>query len=159
MAHEEQTSVAQQLLELTQQMLNTGKTFSISLSMTNFNFSSSSQDKESPFQEVKKIRYKSRTQKKRDLIRKQNFLTNKLEPQLLLENSEKQTMFACEHCDYRNIKKRGLDTHVRQKHKNLPETPKILRAKPTFHQQSPTLSVSSEHRVEDRFHDNINRKQ
>ena len=153
MTDEDQTSIAQHLLELTQQMLNTGKSFSISLSMTNFSFSSSSQDKESPCQEVKKMQYKSPRQRKRDLIRKQNFIRKKLESPSLQINSEKQTMFDCEYCDYKNIKKRGLDTHVRQKHKTLQETPETLRSKPMVHEQSPTLSVSLEPRLDDSFND------
>ena len=151
MVDKEQTSLAQQLLELTQKMLNNGQTFSINLKMTNFNFYASTKDKESPNQEVKKVKHKSPSQKKRDFLRKQIFQKKKLECPSSPKHSEKQDMFTCEHCDYKNIKKRGLDTHVRQKHKTLPETPEILRSKPIFQEKSPTLSVSSEPRIEENF--------
>ena len=73
MVDKEQTSLAQQLLELTQKMLNNGQTFSINLKMTNFNFSASTKDKDSPNQEVKKEKHKSPSQKKRDFSRKQAY--------------------------------------------------------------------------------------
>ena len=39
------------------------------------------------------------------------------------DNSEQPMMFFCEHCQYKNSKKRGLDTHVRMKHGTQHPTP------------------------------------
>ena len=48
------------------------------------------------------------------IFRKQNFIRNKLKSSIIQIDSEEQTMFDFESCDYTNIKKHG-----RQKHKTL----------------------------------------
>ena len=63
----------------------------------------------------------------RDFVRKQNFLKKKLELPISAETSDLPVTFPCDQCDYTNTKKRGLDTHVRQKHKIFPQTPEVYR--------------------------------
>ena len=97
--------------------------------MTDFNFFASSKLKESPDHDAKKRRKKSASQTKRDFTRKQNFLKQKLDVPNSPETSENPELFSCDHYDYKNSKKRGLDTHMRQKHKVVPVlhlTPEIL---------------------------------
>ena len=123
MSREIETSLPQQLLDITKQMLNSGKPFSLTLSMENFNFSASSNTMEAPWNVVKKKKYKSPSQKNRDHIRKQNFLKHKLENPITKDNSEQPMMLSCDHCEHKNSKKQGLDTHVRMKHGTQHPTP------------------------------------
>ena len=59
MTQDGQTSLTQQLLDLTKQMLDHGQSFSLSVIMENFNFSASSQKTEQPFSMTgKKKKYK-----------------------------------------------------------------------------------------------------
>ena len=118
MTQDQQASLTQQLLDLTKQMLEYGISFSLSVTMDNFNFSASSQKMEQPFLTVKKKTHKSPSQKKRDQIRKKKFIEKKLGHSNSDNTSEpEETLFSCESCDYVNSKKRGLDAHIRQKHK------------------------------------------
>ena len=130
MSEENVISLSQQLMDLTKQMLNSGNSFSLSLSMTDFKFSASSKIKKSPDHDARKRKNKSASQKKRDFNRKQHFLNKKLDVPNSPESSEKPELFSCEHCDYKNSKKQGLDTHMQKKHKVVPvlhSTPEILR--------------------------------
>ena len=79
MSGEGENNIPQQLLDITKQMLNSGYSFSLKLSMPNLNFSASSTKKETPTSDVKKIKYKSPSQRQRNNIRKQNYLQKKME--------------------------------------------------------------------------------
>ena len=118
MSAENGSSLSQKLLEITKQMLTTGKPFSIRLSISGFTFSASSKTKESPDQDDKRKKYKSPSQKNRDSLRKQEFLKQKSDPPKSTEDPETSFTFKCNQCDYTNTKKRGLDTYMRQKHKD-----------------------------------------
>jgi chromosome segregation ATPase len=73
-------AVTMQLLELTKKMLDSGKKFHLSLTITggnsDFTFSTGSQEREETNQQkpLKKMKMKSPSQKKRDGARMQNFL-------------------------------------------------------------------------------------
>ena len=89
----------------------------------------------------------------RDFVRKQNFLKKKLELPISAETSDLPVTFPCDQCDYTNTKKRGLDTHVRQKHKIVQQTPEVFRNQSVIESQSPTLSLPSVSRAASRFLD------
>ena len=116
MSAENGNSLSQHLL--TKQMLNSDKPFLIRLSMSAFTYSASSHIKETPDQDAKNRKYKSPSQRNRDSLRRQKFLRQKLDPQKYTEDSETYLMFKRDHCDYTNTNKRGLDNHMRQKHKD-----------------------------------------
>ena len=132
MAGETEASIAQQLLDITRLMLNSGNSFTLKLSMSNVNFCVSNNKKETPpnvnnnkketpSNVVKKTRYKPPSQKERDNTRKQNFLKQKLEIPNSAENSEKlemtpRVLLYCDVCDFTTPTKGDFDTHTRRKH-------------------------------------------
>ena len=144
MDEENKASLAQQLLDITKQMLNTGKPFSIIVSMTNFSFSANSQAMETPVQDFKK-KYKSPSQRKHDLDRKQTFMKHKLDSSnsaLQLPSPGSQatpgdqppaseapiynlTISKCEECEYQCTTTEDLHTQVKKHH--FKDTLKIVR--------------------------------
>ena len=66
MSGERQINISTQLLDLTKQMLDLGHTFSLKLSMPNFDFSVDGIRKEALIHAIKKKKYKSPSQRKRD---------------------------------------------------------------------------------------------
>ena len=130
MLGENEASLTQQLLDITRKMLKTGSSFSLKLSISNFNFSASS-TKEDILSDVKKKKYKSPSQKKRDYVRKQNYLKQKLEVPNSKDESEKPDImdalkmtknpvthdrFKCEQCGEKLDTKNCLTTHMISKH-------------------------------------------
>ena len=112
MSVENETSLSQQLVDITKQMLDTGHSFSLKLSMLNFNFSVTSTNKETPTTAIKKKKCKSPRQKKRDHTRKQIYLQKKEEipsfedsfenPAVIEKPSKKPVThdrFKCEQCE------------------------------------------------------------
>ena len=141
MSAENLNSLSQQLLEITKQMLNSGKPFSIRLSMSGFTYSASSHIKETPDQYAKNKKYKSPSHTNCDYLRKQKFLRQKLDPQQCTEDSETDLTFKCDHCDYTNAKKRGLDTDMRQKHKDASILKQPLQPPEKLRDSSPVTSL------------------
>ena len=77
MSGEGESNIPQQLLDITKQMLNSGCSFSLKLSIPNLMFSLSSTKEETPTSAVKKMKYDSPSQKKRNLIRKKAIFRKK----------------------------------------------------------------------------------
>ena len=120
MSAENETSLSKQLLEITKQMLTTGKPFSIRLSMPCFNYSASSQIKETPDQDAKQKKYKSPSQRNRDSLRKEKFLKQKLNPPTgpaAQAKDEDSVDFKCDQCNYVSTTDKGLQIHIGKKHK------------------------------------------
>ena len=78
MSGEKEIKLSKQLLDLTKQMLDLGYTFSLKLLMPNFDFSVHSKKKEAPKNAIKKKKYKSTSQRKRDHTKKQKYLQKKV---------------------------------------------------------------------------------
>ena len=97
--------------------------------MPNFNFSVTSTNKETPTTAIKKKKYKSPSQKKRDHTRKQIYLRKKVETPSSEESFEKPLVidkqskkpvthdrFKCEQCDERLDTKNCLLNHMISEH-------------------------------------------
>ena len=131
MAGENEDSLTQQLLDITRKMLKTGNSFSLNLSIPNFNFSASSSKKKTPSGATKKTKYKSPSQKKRDYLRKQIYLKQKLDVPRSKDSSEKSEVteekdtqkhvthdrFKCEQCGEKLDNQNYLTNHMIRKHK------------------------------------------
>ena len=112
-------------------MLKTVNSFSLNLSIPNFNFSASSSKKETPSVATKKTKYKSPSQKKRDYLRKQIYLKQKLDVPKSKDSSEKSEVteekdtqkhvthdrFKCEQCGEKLDNQNYITNHMISKHK------------------------------------------